>query len=49
MLIFITPRGIRSIEEGIASSRDFEDRVQRLKGRMGETQGIRLKKDGALQ
>jgi general secretion pathway protein D len=46
LLIFITPRGIRSVEEGIQLSRDFEDRVQQLKGRMGEVQGIRMKKDG---
>lgn len=45
LLIFITPRVIRSVEEGVALSRDFEERVQKLKGRMGETQGIRLKKD----
>jgi general secretion pathway protein D len=43
LLIFITPRVIRSVEEGIQLSRDFEDRVQQLKGRMGETQGLRLK------
>jgi general secretion pathway protein D len=43
LLIFITPRVIRSVEEGIQLSRDFEDRVQQLKGRMGEVQGIRLK------
>ena len=47
LLIFITPRVIRNVEEGIQLSRDFEERVQQLKGRMGETQGIRLKKDGA--
>jgi general secretion pathway protein D len=47
LLIFITPRVIRNVEEGIQLSRDFEDRVQQLKGRMGETQGILLKKDGA--
>lgn len=47
LLIFITPRVIRNVEEGIQLSRDFEDRVQQLKGRMGEVQGIRLKKDGA--
>jgi general secretion pathway protein D len=45
LLIFITPRVIRNVEEGIQLSRDFEDRVQQLKGRMGEMQGIRLKKD----
>ena len=47
LLIFITPRVIRSVEEGIQLSRDFEERVQQLKGRMGETKGIRLKRDGA--
>jgi general secretion pathway protein D len=46
LLIFITPRVIRSVEEGIQLSRDFEERVQQLKGRMGETKGLRLKKDG---
>jgi general secretion pathway protein D len=46
LLIFITPRVIRNVEEGIQLSRDFEDRVQQLKGRMGEVQGIRMKKDG---
>jgi general secretion pathway protein D len=46
LLIFITPRVIRSVEEGIQLSRDFEDRVQQLKGRMGEVQGIRRMKDG---
>lgn len=44
LLIFITPRVIRSVEEGIQLSRDFEERVQQLKGRMGEAQGIRLNK-----
>ena len=47
LLIFITPRVIRTVEEGIQLSRDFEERVQQLKARMGETKGIRLKKDGA--
>ena len=47
LLVFITPRVIRSVEEGIALSRDFEDRVQQLKGRMVETQGIRMRKDGS--
>lgn len=46
LLIFITPRVIRNVEEGVQLSRDFEDRVQQLKGRMGEVQGIRMKKDG---
>jgi len=43
LLIFITPRVIRSVEEGIQLSRDFEERVSRLKARMKETEGIRLK------
>jgi len=41
LLIFITPRVIRSVEEGIKLSRDFEDRVAQLKARMGEAKGIR--------
>jgi general secretion pathway protein D len=47
LLIFITPRVIRSVEEGIQLSRDFENRVEQLKGRMGETQGIRIKSRNA--
>jgi general secretion pathway protein D len=43
LLIFITPRVIRSVEEGIQLSRDFEERVSQLKARMRETQGLRLK------
>jgi general secretion pathway protein D len=43
LLIFITPRVIRSVEEGIQLSRDFEERVAQLKLRMKEAQGIRLK------
>jgi general secretion pathway protein D len=43
LLIFITPRVIRSVEEGVQLSRDFEERVAQLKARMGETKGIRLK------
>ena len=43
LLIFITPRVIRSVEQGIQLSRDFEERVSQLKARMKETQGIRLK------
>ncbi|RJP20914.1 MAG: type II secretion system protein GspD, partial [Deltaproteobacteria bacterium] len=43
LLIFITPRVIRSVEEGVLLSRDFEERVQQLKSRMGEAQGIRMK------
>jgi general secretion pathway protein D len=45
LLIFITPRVIRNVEEGIRLSHDFEERVQQLKSRMGETQGLRLRKD----
>jgi general secretion pathway protein D len=43
LLIFITPRVIRSVEEGIRLSRDFEERVAQLKARMQEAQGMRLK------
>ena len=43
LLIFITPRVIRSVEEGVQLSRDFEERVAQLRARMKETQGIRLK------
>jgi len=43
LLIFITPRVIRNVEEGIQLSRDFEERVAQLKARMREAQGIRLK------
>ena len=43
LLIFITPRVIRSVEEGVQLSRDFEERVAQLKARMKETQGFRLK------
>ena len=48
LLIFITPRVIRSVEEGIQLSRDFEERVAQLKARMKETQGIRLKVEPVL-
>ena len=48
LLIFITPRVIRSVEEGIRLSRDFEERVSQLKARMRETQGIRLKVEPVL-
>ena len=41
LLIFITPRVIRSVEEGTRLSREFEDRVIELKHRMGEAVGIR--------
>ncbi|HSQ14729.1 MAG TPA: secretin N-terminal domain-containing protein, partial [Candidatus Binatia bacterium] len=43
LLIFITPRVIRSVEEGVQLSRDFEERVAQLKTRMKEAEGIRLK------
>jgi general secretion pathway protein D len=48
LLIFITPRVIRSVEEGIQLSRDFEERVAQLKARMKEAQGLRLKVDRVL-
>ena len=48
LLIFITPRVIRSVEEGVRLSRDFEARVAQLKLRMKETQGIRLKVESVL-
>jgi len=48
LLIFITPRVIRSVEEGIQLSRDFEERVGQLKARMKEAQGLRLKVDRVL-
>jgi len=48
LLIFITPRVIRNVEEGIQLSRDFEERVAQLKARMKETRGIRLKVDPVL-
>ncbi|MBP2678196.1 MAG: hypothetical protein H6Q82_1261 [Deltaproteobacteria bacterium] len=34
---------IRSVEEGVQLSRDFEERVAQLKTRMKEAEGIRLK------
>jgi len=40
LLVFITPRVIRSVEEGIQLSRDFEERVGDLKARIKETRGI---------
>ncbi|TRZ98478.1 MAG: type II secretion system protein GspD, partial [Deltaproteobacteria bacterium] len=43
LLIFITPRVIRSVEEGIQLSHDFEDRVAQLKARMKEAKGMGLK------
>ena len=48
LLIFITPRVIRSVEEGVKLSRDFEDRVSQLKARMQEMKGFRLKVDPVL-
>jgi general secretion pathway protein D len=48
LLIFITPRVIRSVEEGVQLSRDFEARVAELKARMGEAKGIRLKVEPVL-
>jgi general secretion pathway protein D len=41
LLIFITPRVIRSVEEGTRLSREFEERVVELKERIGEAKGIR--------
>ncbi|MCL1926521.1 MAG: type II secretion system secretin GspD [Syntrophorhabdaceae bacterium] len=43
LLIFITPRVIRSVEEGVKLSRDFEDRVTQLKARMEEAKGMRIR------
>ena len=43
LLIFITPRVIRSVEQGVQLSRDFEERVSQLKTRIKEAQGFRLK------
>jgi general secretion pathway protein D len=48
LLIFITPRVIRSVDEGIQFSRDFEERVSQLKSRIRESQGFRLKADPVL-
>ena len=39
--IFITPRVIASVEEGTQLSREFENRVQVLKGRIGEAKGMK--------
>jgi len=41
LLIFITPRVIASVEEGSRMSREFEERVEELKRRIGEAKGIR--------
>lgn len=48
LLIFITPRVIRSVEEGVKLSRDFEERVAQLKARMREMKGFQLKVDPVL-
>ncbi len=48
LLVFITPRVIRSVEEGVQLSRDFEERVAQLKARMKEAKGFRLKVDPVL-
>jgi len=48
LLIFITPRVIRSVEQGIQLSRDFEERVAQLKARMKESQGFRVKVEPVL-
>ncbi len=39
--IFITPRVIGSVEEGTQLSKEFEERVQELKDRIGEAKGIK--------
>jgi general secretion pathway protein D len=41
LLIFITPRVIESVEEGTQLSREFEDRVEELKRRISESEGLR--------
>lgn len=41
LLIFITPRVIESVEEGTQLSREFEDRVEELKKRISESEGLR--------
>ncbi|MDH3237369.1 MAG: hypothetical protein OEM47_02400 [Deltaproteobacteria bacterium] len=41
LLIFITPRVIESVEEGTQLSREFEDRVEELKRRIGEAEGLK--------
>jgi len=40
LLIFITPRVIESVEEGTQLSREFEDRVEELKKRISEAEGL---------
>ena len=41
LLIFLTPRVIESVEEGTQLSREFEDRVEELKRRISESEGLR--------
>ena len=41
LLIFITPRVIESVEEGTQLSGEFEDRVEELKRRISESEGLR--------
>ncbi len=41
LLIFITPRVIESVEEGTQLSREFEDRVEELKRRISESEGLK--------
>ncbi|HJX15679.1 MAG TPA: type II and III secretion system protein, partial [Candidatus Deferrimicrobiaceae bacterium] len=41
LLIFITPRVIESVEEGTQLSREFEDRVEELKRRISEAEGLK--------
>ncbi|NNF84502.1 MAG: type II secretion system secretin GspD [Deltaproteobacteria bacterium] len=41
LLIFITPRVIESVEEGTQLSREFESRVEELKGRISESEGLK--------
>ena len=41
LLIFITPRVIESVEQGTDLSREFQDRVEELKRRISESQGLK--------
>jgi general secretion pathway protein D len=41
LLVFITPRVIESVEEGTQLSREFENRVEELKRRISESEGLR--------
>ncbi len=41
LLIFITPRVIASVGEGTQLSREFENRVEEIKGRIGEAKGMK--------